>query len=67
MTKEFCANCGSQLFGYSSAGPGMRGVKVGSIDDAGFVKPEIEVFVSKALPCTRLLDDTEHFEKGRGG
>jgi hypothetical protein len=67
MTKEFCANCGSQLFGHSSGGTDMRSVKVGSIDDASFVKPEIEVFVSKALPCTHLSDDTEHFERGRGG
>lgn len=67
MTKEFCADCGSQLFGSSSGATGMKSVKVGSIDDAAFVKPEIEVYVSKALPFTHLSEATEHFEKGRGG
>ena len=40
MTKEFCPECGSQLFGWSSGGAGVRSVKVGSIDDAGFVQPQ---------------------------
>ena len=39
--------------------------KMGSIDDAGFVRPSVDVFVSKKLPFTRLSDETEHFEKGR--
>lgn len=65
MTKEFCADCGSQLFGFGSRGQGIKHVKVGSIDDASFVRPAVDVFVSKALPFIRLPDDTEHFEKGR--
>ena len=65
MTKEFCGDCGSQLFSFGSRGQGVKGVKVGSIDDASFVRPQIEVFVSRALPFTRLSDDTEQFEEGR--
>jgi len=65
MTKLFCGNCGAQLFGKGSGSPGVMHVKVGSIDDAGFVRPAIDVFVSKKLPFTRLSDETEHFEKGR--
>ena len=66
MTKQFCGDCGSQLFGWSSgAGGAMKGIKVGTIDDASFVRPQIEVFASKALPYIQLSDDTEHFERGR--
>lgn len=65
MTKEFCGDCGSQLFGWGSRGQGVKGVKVGSIDDASFVRPTVEVFTSKALPFIRLSDETEHFERGR--
>ena len=65
MTKEFCPDCGSQLFGSGSGSPGIKHVKVGTIDDASGIKPAIDVFVSKKLPFTRLPDDTEHFEKGR--
>ena len=65
MTKEFCGDCGTQLFGSGSRSPGTKNIKVGSIDDASFVRPTIDVFVSKALPFTRLSDDTEHHARGR--
>lgn len=65
MTKEFCGDCGSQLFGHGSRSQGIRNVKVGSIDDASAIRPSIDVFVSKALPFTTLPADTEHFDKGR--
>ena len=65
MTKEFCANCGSQLFGFSSRGPTIKQVKVGTIDDASFVKPQIEVYTIRKLPYVRLADETVRFEKGR--
>ena len=63
MTKEFCPECGSQLFGWSSGGPGVRSIKVGSIDDASFVEPQIEVFASKALPFTQHPETTKKFER----
>ena len=68
MTKEFCADCGSQLFGSGSRSTGVKNVKVGTIDDVAAIpaiQPRIEVFTSKKLPFTRLSDETEHFEKGR--
>ena len=65
MTKEFCGNCGSQLFGSGSGTPGIKNIKIGSIDDVGDIKPQIEVFTSKSLPYTPPLDFTEKFEKGR--
>ena len=39
MTKQFCGNCGTQLFGKGSRGASMIHVKVGTIDDASFVRP----------------------------
>ena len=65
MTKEFCGDCGSPLFGYSSRGGGLKNVKVGSIDDARFVKPQIEVYTIRKLPYVHLLDETEHYEMNR--
>ena len=65
MTKEFCPDCGSQLFGSGSGSTGVKHVKVGTIDDASGIRPVMDVFVSKKLPFTRLPEDTEHFEKGR--
>lgn len=65
MTRAFCANCGSPVFGYSSANAAMRSIRVGTIDDANFVKPQIEVFTARKLACTTLGDDTEHFAESR--
>lgn len=65
MTKQFCAKCGSQMFGGGTGSPGVIHVKVGVLDDASFVKPQIEVYTGKALPFTKLSDETEHFEASR--
>ncbi len=65
MIKEFCPDCGSQLFGSSSGRPGVKAVKVGSIDDARAIEPQVEVFVSRALPFSRLSETAEKFERGR--
>jgi hypothetical protein len=65
MTKRFCGNCGTQLFGKGSRAAGMIHVKVGTIDDASFVRPEMDLFVSRKLPFVRLSDETEHFDQGR--
>ncbi len=65
MTKQFCENCGTHLFGKGSRAGGMIHVKVGTIDDASFVRQEMDLFVSKKLPFVRLSDETEHFDKGR--
>ena len=65
MTKEFCANWGSQFFGFSSRGPTIRQVKVGTIDDASFVNPQIEVYKIRKLPNVGLSDESVRFEKER--
>jgi hypothetical protein len=43
----------------------VKNIKIGTIDDVGDIKPQIEVFTSKALPYTPPLDFTKKFEKGR--
>jgi hypothetical protein len=64
MTRAFCPKCGSPVFGYSSAGGGvMRAIRAGSIDDASFVKPSIEVFTKRMLACTVVDPSTQKFEE----
>lgn len=65
MTKRFCENCGTPLFGKGERGGSMVQIKVGTIDDASFVHPEMDIFVSKKLPFVRLSDETQHFDQGR--
>jgi hypothetical protein len=63
MTKEFCDNCGSQIFGSGAFRPGVVNIKVGSIDDANFVSPEVNLYTSHALSCTHIDGDVDNFEK----
>lgn len=62
--KAFCGTCGSQLFGWGENKPEMTGIKVGTIDDASFVRPWAHVYVSRALPFTVLEDGLKKFERG---
>ncbi|MEE2661858.1 MAG: GFA family protein [Pseudomonadota bacterium] len=64
MVKEFCGSCGSQLFGHGAGRPGLKSVKIGSIEDIGSILPDVEVFTSSALHYTQHLSFTEKFEKG---
>ena len=64
MVKEFCDSCGSQLFGHGAGRPGVKTIKIGSIENIGSIKPEAEVFTSSALHYTQHLSFTEKFERG---
>ena len=63
LVKEFCANCGSQLFGHGTGRPGVRNIKVGSIDDASFVQPVADLYVKRALPFTQIDSSLDGFDE----
>ena len=63
LTKEFCPDCGSQLFGTGSGRPGIRNVKVGSMDDASFVRPAINLYASRHLPFVILDPELENYDE----
>lgn len=54
MTKHFCGNCGSQLFGTNSAKPERIHIKVGTMEDASWFQPQCNVWVSSRLPSTAV-------------
>ena len=63
VVKEFCSNCGSQLFGHGAGRPGVKNIKVGSIDDASFVQPIANLYVKRALPFTLIDSSLEGFDE----
>jgi hypothetical protein len=65
MTKQFCGNCGSQLFGIGTGSPGVKHVKAGTLDNVGDLKPAISVFTARKHPFTVLDPDIEQFETMR--
>ena len=63
--KEFCPRCGSQLFSYT-VDRDLTSIKVGSIDDASFVEPGINLFCSRALGFAHITDATKNFDEMPG-
>ncbi|WP_422060355.1 GFA family protein [Sphingopyxis sp.] len=50
----FCASCGTQLFGASSARPQMRAVRLGSLDQAHELQPTAAIWVQEAPGWVRI-------------
>ena len=61
MTKHFCSNCGSQLFGTNSAKPDRIHIKVGSMDDAEWFQPQCNVWANSRLPSTPGSPEVKDF------
>ncbi|HIG36701.1 MAG TPA: hypothetical protein EYQ12_03770 [Oceanospirillaceae bacterium] len=61
MTKHFCSNCGSQLFGENDAKADRMHIKVGTLDDANWFHPQCNVWASSRLPSTAINPDVKDF------
>ena len=65
LTKNFCTGCGSLIFGTNSMRPGVVSVYVGLLESAPWLKPQFNVWTSRALPGTFIDPALSNFEKGR--
>ena len=63
MTKYFCSNCGSQIYGENSSREGIITIRAGSINQKDIIKPLRNIFISSKIPSTPLDDSIEKFEK----
>jgi hypothetical protein len=63
----FCANCGSPLFAEDSAYPDVVTIKVGSLDDRSWFKPQVHFWMSSAPPWHCVEPDAPSFPKGPPG
>ncbi len=62
MTKHFCPNCGTPLFGTNNGKPDRIHIKVGTMDDASWFQPQCNVFASRRLPSTPVSPDVKDFD-----
>ena len=53
--REFCSECGAQLFAGGVETPDFYGVKAGSLDDPSWVKPVVAIWTDSA-PTWDYLD-----------
>ena len=54
MTKFFCNNCGSLLFGKNSAKNKVMSIRAGSVNQLDLIKPEINIFMESKVPSTSI-------------
>lgn len=62
MDRVFCGNCGSPMFSKTSLIPGVLYVKAGSLDDASWVEPPVEIYTKDKLKCAEIPSDITSFE-----
>lgn len=54
MTKKFCPNCGSLLFGENSAKINVLSIRAGTVDQLDLIKPGVNVFMDSKVPTTSI-------------
>jgi hypothetical protein len=62
--RNFCSACGAPVFSIAAVLPEVAFLKVGSLDDASWVKPAVEVWKSSAQPWTPPFENTAQLERG---
>ena len=63
LVKDFCPNCGSQMFGRNKGRPGSLAIKVGTINEQAEIKPQFNVFAGSKMDCIALDDSIPAFDK----
>ncbi len=56
VTRWFCSECGSGLYLEAEADPGYVFVKAGTLDDAGWVAPDMHIYTATKQPWLTLGD-----------
>ena len=54
MTKRFCPNCGSLIFGINSAKVNVLSIRAGTVDQLDLIKPVVNVFMDSKIPSTSI-------------
>jgi hypothetical protein len=62
--RSFCSACGSPLFSMAAALPELALIKAGSLDDASWLEPAIEVWTSSAQPWSPHFEHAAQMERG---
>jgi hypothetical protein len=58
---RFCPSCGSPVFSTVDVIPDLRMVRSGTLDDAGWVKPTMEIICDEKQPWVALGGDMKSF------
>src|ERR1700756_2601244 len=62
VTRAFCPDCGCMLFLQVSARPDLVGIRVGTLDDPSWFRPEADIFVKSAQPWDHMNPDIPKYD-----
>lgn len=66
IERRFCPECGSSIADEASAMPDVVMLSTGTLDDASWVKPSMEIFCDSAQSWVHLQGDMKRFPKMPG-
>ena len=66
MEKNFCPDCGSQLFGRNSKRPNVISIRAGAVEQTELVKPAVNVFLDSKIESTPIDPELKGFAKMTG-
>jgi hypothetical protein len=64
--RRFCPQCGSTLIDEADALPNVTMILAGTLDDASWLKPTMEIFCDSAQPWVSLGGERQRFPKMPG-
>ncbi len=64
--RSFCSACGSPVFSIAAVSPELALIKAGTLDDASWLEPAVEVWTSSAQPWSPRFERAAHLERGPG-
>ena len=62
LHRKFCPDCGSPILSDAGIMPDLLFIKAGTLDDASWLKPEIQVWTAHQIPCGELNSDAPKVE-----
>lgn len=62
--RHFCSGCGSPVFSIAAVAPELAFIKAGSLDDASWIEPGIEVWTSSAHAWAPHFENAAQLERG---
>ncbi len=67
LTRTFCPNCGTTMFGEPDSFGDIRAVRAGTLNNSSGVNPTVSVFVSRACTWDKPPTDIQSFPEALPG
>jgi hypothetical protein len=64
--RQFCSACGSPIVSFAEGMPDVAFLKAGTLDDASWLEPAVEVWTRSAQPWSPHFEQTTRLERGPG-